>query len=149
MDKKRSTEIYDRTMKEFRRITASYNINYEDKSTWNEQLVNLWNRLRANHYYQYKKECKLRANDFWVNKMDSGILQDILKKYGLAIYNKGNIRCIDAGRMIMKLAMEQIIIPEMEKTIGIKGIKLVKNAGPSAQNCLDFSKVVDDTLIDN
>lgn len=133
--------LFKCTMKEFKLRLSPYDyINLDDPTTWSQSDKELWKQLRACEYYRLRKEASLRANDFWLNKADSGVLQDILKKYGFKVDNKGNVRCIDAGKAMLKSIMEQIIIPEIEETTGIIGIKVKKNAGPCAENCLCFNE---------
>lgn len=140
MTKEMSLIIEELTMEKFKSYTFDMNVDYKNRQTWNEDLNKLWQNAKATVYYNLRKEASLKRNDFWLNKVDSGILQDILKKYGFYVKADGSVYCIDAGKAMLKAIMERIVIPEIEETTGIKGIKVRKGAGPCAKNCLDFDK---------
>lgn len=137
LDKKQ----YDKRVAEevaSRHYYFSSNFNYEDKKTWTDNDKREVRNAKSLIYHQMRQELKTKHNKFWMDTMDTGNLKNLLNRFGLQVF-RGNVRCADTGSYIIKAFLEQIVIPAIEKEIGITGIRLKKRCSALSNSLLDFT----------
>lgn len=78
-----------------------------------------------------------KANDFYLNFVNDTRMKELLDQYGLGIEGKA-IKVTDTKKVAE--AILALVIPELEKIMHLKGIKLVKRASINAHNLIDFSE---------
>jgi predicted nucleic acid-binding Zn ribbon protein len=92
---------------------------------------------RANCYNELRDEKRNKSANFWCEKMTAGNLKNLLNRAGFTVRD-GNVYCSDSGRAILKWYVDYAVLPLIEKEIGLTGIKLRKNVGPSGDKMFDF-----------
>ena len=142
---------YDRRVREDinskTRWAMSSGFNYDDKKTWTENDKREIRNSKSNIYTQMRNELKNKCNKFWIN---NGNIKGFLNKFGLTVYN-GNVRCYDSGALIIKFYLENVVLPAIEKEIGITNIKLKRRCSALSNDLLDFTqaKIIETTVEEN
>lgn len=78
-----------------------------------------------------------KANDFYLNFVNDTRMKELLDQYGLGVEGKA-IKVVDSKKVTE--AILAVVIPELEKTMHLKGIKPVKRATINAHSLIDFSE---------
>ena len=78
-----------------------------------------------------------KANDFYLNFVNDMRMKELLDQYGLGVEGKA-IKVTDSKKVTE--ALLALVIPELEKTMHLKGIKPVKHATINAHSLIDFSE---------
>ena len=111
---------------------------YKDlpKSKWPENLKTLYRNIYSNCYNALRRESELEKRNFWITMAGDGNFNAELNKYGLKVRHNGSIDFIDMAKPILKRYLEEIVIPALEKTFQIKGIKVNRNISPMAYSSI-------------
>ena len=78
-----------------------------------------------------------KANDFYLNFVNDARMKELLDQYGLGVQGK-TIRVVNSKKVAE--AILALVIPKLEKTMHLKGIKPVKRATINAHSLIDFSE---------
>lgn len=78
-----------------------------------------------------------KANDFYLNFVNDARMKELLNQYGLGVQGK-TIRVVNSKKVAE--AILALVIPELEKTMHLRGIKPIKRATINAHSLIDFSE---------
>ena len=113
-------------------------LSYANRWNWNEEEKKAWKSAKANVYCRMRAENKERCKTFWLEQMDNGCFKEFFKKYGLVIIN-GRVRFADYGSFILTSYLNNRVLPQLEKEMNIKGVKLKgKRASGMSSNLLNW-----------
>ena len=85
-----------------------------------------------------QKEDKMRK--FFTQTCNTGGLNALLKQYGLRMCSDGSVRDDTASTMLFKNYLNDIVLPAIEKELGITGIKVHKKPTHLTLNLLQWYK---------
>lgn len=115
----------------------------ENRENWPVDVKKEFLRCKAALYSEYRnlyqKVKKARAADLWTKTFNTGVLNKFLIKYGFKIVDN-QVCAIDCGRPLIEWVLDTYVIPNLEKELGIKGVKRIKRATANSRNVLDWSK---------
>lgn len=90
--------------------------------------------------YQKRVQKEDRMRKFFTQTCNSGGLNALLKEYGLRITADGSVRDDTASTVLFKNYLNDIVLPAIEKELGIKGIKVHKKPTYNTLNLLQWYK---------
>lgn len=108
------------------------------KKDWPDYLKAAYRNEYSNVYNQLRKERKQKKADFWITMAGKGNMQMILNELGLRIRSNNHVSFKDMAREILKAYLETVVIPKLEQTFNLTGIKVGKDTSPMCYNVLDF-----------
>lgn len=112
-------------------------------SEWSEEQRINYRNVKSNVYNQLRSEAKEKAQDFWLNKMDTGLIKQELRNLGFIFndYNNISIVCGDhLKRFLLEHYVKEIVFPKLKEKFNLEGIKLKNRATVNTtSNILDFS----------
>lgn len=111
----------------------------EPKSKWSDAKKKDYKNAHSLIYCRMRAELKARMADAWFNTLTAGNLRAFCNKHGMLVNRRGDVNCTRLADDLLKYYLKTTFIPKVEKELGIKGIKVSKNASARAYNCLDFS----------
>lgn len=143
VDKKKLNKyIYNALSKKinyFKSQNPDFNIN--DKKTWNKEVKDEYRYYYGIYYNALRLETKEHKTAFWINMFGKDNINAILDKYGLVLNDLNNIRAKNGGAYLIRWVLETFIIPELETTFNVTGIKLNKDLSFSKRNYLDLEDI--------
>lgn len=90
--------------------------------------------------YQKRRQKEQKMRHFFTQTCNTGGLNELLAKHGLRLYNDGTVRDRGCSMLLLKHYLEQVVLPAIEKELGITGIKLRKNPSMLTQNLFEWYK---------
>lgn len=126
-----------RHLDEFAQRNGYGPINKEDMSSWCPEIKKEWKNCYSCVYSRHRAMAAKKAANLWTTVLNNGNLEKIFASYGFVLAD-GKVYVHDNGSTIVK-AVLQAAIKEIEKTIGIKGIKVRQRITASSQNLLDWT----------
>ena len=91
--------------------------------------------------YQKRTQKEKKMRHFFTHTCNSGGLNQILAKHGLRLCGMdGLVRDNGCSKILLKHYLEQVVLPEIEKELGITGIKIHKNPSMLTQNLFEWYK---------
>lgn len=90
--------------------------------------------------YQKRVQKERKMNKFFTKTCNSGGLNELLKRYGLELKPDGGIRDRGIVTTLFKNYLIEIVIPAIEKELGIKGVLPHRNPTHLTQNVLQWYK---------
>lgn len=90
----------------------------------------------------YQKRCQKekKMKHFFTHTCNSGGLQQVLTKHGLKLCGDGLVRDNGCIKTLFKHYLENVVLPDIEKELGIIGIKIHKNPSTLTQNLFEWYK---------
>lgn len=100
-------------------------------------------RMEYNNLYNFEVKRIKRERSTGVLKLIRDSAYNLFLEHDLQIYGNDEIRVSLTGEGYKRLIVRYLkfILPEIEKELGITGIKIRSNITPLSQNLLDFSDV--------
>ena len=99
--------------------------------------------------YQKRVQQEERMRHLFTQTFNTGGLNEILQRYGLKMFGDGTVRDRGAVNKIFKDYLEQIVLPAIEKELGIKGIKIHPKPSTLTQNLFRWYKADIEVTITN
>lgn len=90
--------------------------------------------------YQKRRQKEQKMNHFFTHICNNGGLNQVLAKHGLCLYSDGTVRDRGCSKALLKHYLEHVVLPEIEKELGITGIKIHKNPSILTQNLFEWYK---------
>ena len=90
--------------------------------------------------YQKRRQKENKMRHFFTNTCNSGGLQQVLARHGLRMYSDGAIKDYGCVKAIFKHYLEHVVLPDIEKELGITGIKVHKSPSALTQNLFEWYK---------
>ena len=91
--------------------------------------------------YQKRTQKEKKMRHFFTHTCNSGGLNQLLAKHGLRLCGMdGLVRDNGCVTILFKHYLEQVVLPEIEKELGITGIKIHKNPSTLTQNLFEWYK---------
>ena len=112
-------------------------INKEDMSSWCPEVKKEWKNCYSLVYSKYRGIAARKAANLWTSVLNNGNLEKIFASYGFVLAD-GRVYVHDNASTIIK-AVLKVAINEIEKEIGIKGIKIRPRITAGSHNLLDWS----------
>lgn len=139
---KQSNAFKEAVITEFTSMLKNYGINQNtislsNRKGWSKEIKNIYRNAYSRCYNQVKAHKKIKAQTFWLEKINNGCFDELFKKYGLEIYD-GKIKCINCGSVIIQKVLKELI-NDLEKDFNIHGIKYNKKATCNCRDLLDWS----------
>lgn len=75
-------------------------------------------------YYRERCEKEYKQTKFFTRTVNTGILNQVLAKHGLKINSYGEVRDDGIAIKLFKDYLENVVLPDIEQTVGIRGIKV-------------------------
>ena len=90
----------------------------------------------------YQKRCQKeeKMRYFFTHTCNSGGLNELLNRYGLVLHNDGTVRDRVASTKRFQQYLEEVVVPAIEKELGITGIKVHPNPTYLTQNLFRWYK---------
>ena len=90
----------------------------------------------------YQKRCQKeeKMKHFFTYTCNNGGLQQVLAKHGLRLCGDGLVRDNGCSKILFKHYLENVVLPAIEKELGITGIKIRKNPSILTQNLFEWYK---------
>lgn len=126
-----------RYLDEFARRRGYGPINKEDMSSWRPEVKKEWKNCYSCAYSRHRAVAANKAANLWTTVLNNGNLEKIFASYGFVLAD-GKVYVHDNGSTIIK-AVLKAVIKEIEKTVGIKGIKIRPRITAGSQNLLDWT----------
>lgn len=126
-----------RHLDEFARRRGYGPINKEDMSSWCPEIKKEWKNCYSLVYSKYRAIVARKSANLWTTVLNNGNLEKIFASYGFVLAD-GNVYVHDNGSTIIK-AVLSAAIKDIEKTIGIKGIKIRPRITAGSRNLLDWT----------
>lgn len=97
--------------------------------------------------YQKRVQKEDKMRHFFTYTCNSGGLNELLKRYGLRMTPNGAVRDDTASSALFKEFLEKMVVPAIEKELGIKGVKVHKKPTHLTLNLFQWYKaeIVDPT----
>lgn len=111
----------------------------EDRYLWTDTDRTLWKACYSNAYNEVKKQQAQKAAILWTKIMDSGNLEKLFNSYGFVLHD-GKVSAYDAGSVIVRAVLDQVI-KDIEKDIGLTGLKIKKRVTALTTDLIDWSEV--------
>lgn len=112
-------------------------LNKEDMSSWCPEIKKEWKNCYSLVYSKYRAIAERKTANLWTTVLNNGNLEKIFASYGFVLADN-RVYVHDNGSTIIK-AVLKAAINEIEKTIGIKGIKIRSRITAGSHNLLDWS----------
>lgn len=90
--------------------------------------------------YQKRRQEEEKMKRFFTYTCNSGGLQQVLAKHGLRLCGDGLVRDHGCAKILFKHYLENVVLPDIEKELGITGIKIHKNPSALTQNLFEWYK---------
>lgn len=90
--------------------------------------------------YQKRRQKEEKMKRFFTYTCNSGGLQRVLAKHGLRLCGDGLVRDHGCTKILFKHYLENVVLPDIEKELGITGIKVHKNPSALTQNLFEWYK---------
>jgi hypothetical protein len=90
--------------------------------------------------YQKRRQKENKMRHFFTCTCNSGGLQQVLAQHGLQLYSDGTVRDRGCSKVLLKHYLENVVLPDIEKQLGITGIKIHKNPSILTQNLFEWYK---------
>ena len=90
--------------------------------------------------YQKRRNKEDKMRKFFTQTCNTGGLQEVLAKHGLRMTWDGSVRDGCCVKTIFKHYLEYAVLPDIEKQLGITGIKIHKNPSTLTQNLFEWYK---------
>ena len=91
--------------------------------------------------YQKHVQKEQTMRHFFTHTCNSGGLQQILAKHGLKLYGvDGLVKDNGCVTTLFKRYLEDVVLPDIEKELGITGIRVHKNPSMLTQNLFEWYK---------
>ena len=91
-------------------------------------------------YYQKRVQKENKMRKFFTQTCNTGGLNELLNRYGLVLHSNGVVRDKTASTKLFQQYLEEVVVPAIEKELGIKGIKVHPNPSPLTQNLFKWYK---------
>ena len=116
---------------------------YANRKGWCEEAKTIYKNAYSLAYSTARAEAAKEKQNLLL-KFISTSINDVLSEFGIEArsYHDGSVdvRCRDSGKAILNIIFEEKILPKFEE-MGIKGIKLKRNASAATYNIFDWSNV--------
>ncbi len=99
--------------------------------------------------YQKRVQKEERMRQLFTRTFNTGGLNQLLERYGLKMFSDGTVRDRGAVNKIFKDYLEQIVLPAIEKELGITGIKIHPRPSTLTQNLFRWYKADIEVTITN
>lgn len=90
--------------------------------------------------YQKRRQKEQKMNHFFTCVCNNGGLNQVLAKHGLCLYSDGTVRDRGCSKILLKNYIERVVLPDIEKELGITGIRVHKNPSMLTQNLFEWYK---------
>ncbi len=90
--------------------------------------------------YQKRRKQEEKMRRFFTQTCNTGGLNQVLAKHGLRLYSDGTVKDRGCVTILFKHYLEQVVLPAIEKELGITGIKVHKNPSTLTQNLFEWYK---------
>ena len=140
IDKNKLKACIDQEMKCYPVIFSEYQ--NKPRKEWSDETKRAYKNSYSNAYNRLRDEYKNKRNRFW-NQMTAGNMNLILEQWGLWTSNSGKVVVKNNGYDMIKKILLEYVIPEIEKTFDIKGIRINERhlSAMSYSGLLDLSQV--------
>lgn len=91
-------------------------------------------------YYKKRVQKENKMRKFFTQTCNTGGLNELLRKHGLVMHADGTVKDNGACSQLLKSYLNDIVLPAIEKELGIKGIKVHDNPSPLTLNLFRWSK---------
>lgn len=118
-------------------------LKFDNKSrkAWDNCAKRIYKNEYSNMYNQMRREVAEKKAQRWQTLAGEANFKAVLNELGLTL-RCGGVYAIDSGRLIFHWYLENIVIPKIESTFNIKGIKITRDVSPlSYRSCLNFEQV--------
>ena len=112
---------------------------FKDRKNWTKTTKDYYQLVRSTIYHQMRREAAEKSANFWLKTFDVGHIKNTLAKHGLKIDYRNRVYADEAGALIIKKYLEEVVLPELEE-IGITGIEIAKRPSGCSRSLLIFSK---------
>lgn len=119
-------ELNRRTEKEVNCYAYYKKLYYKDRKAWTDEDKKRWRNARSNVYARMRAENRDKTRNFWLKQMNNGVFEKFFEKYGLTIYN-GHVKFAKYGSPVLTYYLNEIVLPALEKEMGVKGVRLKSN----------------------
>lgn len=138
MPKVDTNEVRKRAEQYFKQATYGRR-SIEERYLWTDTDRILWKDSYSRAYNEVKKEHSQKAAILWTKIMDSGNLKKLFNSYGFVLHD-GKVSAYDAGSVIIRAVLDQVI-KDIEKDIGLTGLKIKKRVTALTTDLIDWSEV--------
>lgn len=140
IDKNKLKACITQEMKYYPAIFDEYQ--NKPRKEWSEETKRAYKNSYSNAYNRLRDEFKSKRNKFW-SQFSAGNMNTILEEYGLYMMPSGKVVVKNNGYEMIKKVLTDFIIPQLEKTFDIKGIKINERycSAMSYSGILDLSQV--------
>lgn len=90
--------------------------------------------------YQKRVQKEEKMRHFFTHTCNSGGLNQVLAKHGLRLCGDGLVRDNGCVTKLFKQYLQYVVLPDIEKELGITGIKIHKNPSTLTQNLFEWYK---------
>lgn len=88
--------------------------------------------------YQKRRKQEEKMRHFFTQICNTGGLNQVLARHGLHMYSDGTIKDRGCVKKIFKHYLEHVVLPDIEKELGITGIKVHKSPSTLTQNLFEW-----------
>lgn len=112
-------------------------------TAWTEDQRIAYRNVKSNVYNLLRNEAKEKAQDFWLNKMDTGVIKQELRRLGFIFNNYSNTSVVcgeQLKRFLLEHYVNEVVFPKLREKFDLEGIKLKKRATINTTSSIfDFS----------
>ena len=90
--------------------------------------------------YQKRVQKEEKMRYFFTHTCNSGGINELLNRYGLVLHSDGTVRDRVASTKLFQQYLEEVVVPAIEKELGITGIKVHPNPSYLTQNLFRWYK---------
>lgn len=130
-----SNELIKRTEKEVNCWSHNKKIYYKERATWTDEEKVRWRNARSTVYARMRAENRDKTRNFWLKQMNNGLFEKFFEKYGLMIYGD-RVRFAKCGSPILTSYLNEVVIPALEKEMGVSKVRLKSNYNTGMTNDL-------------
>ena len=128
-------ELNRRTEKEVNCYYHNKKLYYKDRKTWTDEDKRRWRSARSNVYARMRAENRDKTREFWLKQMNNGLFEKFFAKYGLMVYG-GRVKFAKCGSPVLTHYLNKVVLPALEKEMGVKNVKLRSNYNTGMTNDL-------------
>lgn len=130
-----SNELIKRTEKEVNCWSHTKKIYYKERDTWTDEEKLRWRNAKSTVYARMRAENRDKTRNFWLKQMNNGLFEKFFEKYGLMICGD-RVRFAKCGSPVLTSYLNEIVLPALEKEMGVSKVRLKSNYNTGMTNDL-------------
>lgn len=130
-----SNELIKRTEKEVNCWSHNKKIYYKERDTWTDEEKLRWRNAKSTVYARMRAENRDKTRNFWLKQMNNGLFEKFFEKYGLMICGD-RVRFAKCGSPVLTSYLNEIVLPALEKEMGVSKVRLKSNYNTGMTNDL-------------